>query len=113
MKAAASGKAAPPWPWALARYCLELGTGEVRHFPAGTYHAQVETAGGRAELEMMGIVHTAWMMFKAKKSYQDWGADELRFAKWMSEDDKPEKPVVTIDGLLTWIWHTSGRERYG
>jgi hypothetical protein len=108
MKAAAAERAAPPWPWSLVRYCLDLATGDVRHFPAGTYHAQTETAAGRLELEMMSLTHQAWLMFKGKKSLQDWSAEDLRFARWMSEDEQPEPPTLTIDGLLRWLWATSG-----
>ena len=103
------GAIAAPWPWDAARYCLELPGGAVRHFPAGTYHAQMATDAGRIELDAMETAHSAWYLFK-HLSLSQYGPDELRFAAWMDAKPQPE-PVPAwqqIDGLIRHLWGVSG-----
>lgn len=52
-----------PWPWEAARYCLDMQTGKVLHFPAGTYNQQIGSAIGRTQLDMMTLCFEAWRSF--------------------------------------------------
>lgn len=99
-----------PFVWDIARYCLELPYGQVRHFPAGTYDKQVSTWAGKVELSLMTTAHSAWYMFE-KMSPNEWGESERRFAKWMSEKPKP-KPTRFVDYLLRRLWGMSGWATY-
>jgi hypothetical protein len=96
-----------PWPWDIARYCLELPSSAIKHFPAGTYNEQVATWPGRIELSLMDIVHQAWYMFKHLNLGQ-WGEGELRFAKWMAEEKPPvEGETRLLDDLIADLWGAS------
>lgn len=96
-----------PFVWDIARYCLELPYGQVRHFPAGTFNEQVSTWAGQVELSLMETAHSAWYMFE-RMSPGDWGEGERRFAKWMSDNPKPKpKPTRTVDRILRRLWGAS------
>ena len=107
MRAFTKKQAPAPWPWDMVRYCLELPHGAIRHFPAGTYNEQVQTATGRLELEMMSITHSAWYAFK-HLSMAKWGDNEARLAKWMMPaEPKPVPPTRLLDYVINRLWRGS------
>lgn len=92
-----------PFVWDMARYCLDLPEGRVRHFPAGTYREQMATATARAELDLMTVVYSAWYVFK-HLSAGDWQEDDRRFVKWVAEDPKLETPQWKLDDYIMRLW---------
>jgi hypothetical protein len=91
----------------MAKYCLELPYGGIRHFPAGTYNEQMDSWTGRKELDMMSLVHSVWYMFK-KLKMGEWKENELRLAKWMMPAEKePDPPTHRLDDLIGSLWKGS------
>ena len=89
----------------MVRNCLELPHSGVKHFPAGTYDAQMATETGRLETDVMRIVHQAWYTFQHLEA-RKWGVPERRFVMWMNEKPKPE-PTRRLDELLAQLWGVS------
>jgi len=77
------GQGGAPWPWEMARWCLDFETGRALHFPAGTYRAQVATEAGRIELEMMDLVRRVWRMATTDVEKWEPDGDEIRLRKWL------------------------------
>lgn len=92
-----------PWLWDMIYYCMDLYTGQMRHFPAGTYHAQVADQWGKVELDMMEIVFQAWRTFKTKAA--DWGDFERRVAARIM--DKVPPPTHRLDDQIMVLWPVS------
>jgi hypothetical protein len=100
----------PPWPWEIARWCLELPGGSVRHFPAGSYHAQTQTAAGRKELELMDVVYQAWHTFAYLPDKAHWQDGQLRFYQWLEEEDAPAEARAheAAGTLIHALWSLNG-----
>ena len=107
MRAHSRNTGPAPWPWDMARHCLEMPYGAIRHFPAGTYNEQMQTATGRLELELMSVTHSAWLAFK-HLSLAKWGENERRLAKWMMPvDPPPVPPTRLLDYVINRLWRGS------
>lgn len=89
-----------PFAWDMAYYCLDLSNGLVRHFPEGTYSAQVATATGHMELRAMEVVYRAWKTFHTTAA--KWGDMERRTAGMLMP--KPEPPTRRLDNLILRLW---------
>lgn len=94
----------PPW-WNMAYYCLNLNDGTVRHFPAGTYHQQVETYEGKSELSAMETTYRAWRTFNMPAA--KWGDLERRVAKLAMPDDEQPEPTRRLDWIIAVLWPDS------
>ena len=97
----------PPFVWEMARYCLDLPGGTIRHFPAGTYHEQTYSHTGQVELALMEAVHSAWYVF-SYLSPERWKAQELRIVGWLRErPPPPEPPTRRLDSIIAALWRVS------
>ena len=96
-----------PWIWDVVYYCMDLQTGLVRHFPAGSYNEQVSNPLGLDELNMMERVFKAWRTFSTPAS--KWGDMERRIANLIM----PElpKPTRRLDDLIAFLWPGSSWTR--
>ena len=104
VRKASQKKGIMPFAWNIAFHCLNLQDGTIRHFPAGTYNAQVGTYWNRKELELTETVYRAWRAF-IQLSFSEWGPVERRLAKWIMP--KPEPPTRQIDDLIRRLWPVS------
>ena len=96
-----------PFIWDMARACLELPYGAIKHFPAGSYYEQTASVVGRAELRLMNVAQYAWYAF-GHMSISDWGKGESRFAKWlMPSKPPPEPPTKHLDRMIQALWPVS------
>lgn len=70
-----------PWPWAMARHCLDLQTGNVTHwpFPGKPWKANAP------HLTAMQSVWRAWKFFS--KPASKWGPDDIDYFDWLTTDD--------------------------
>lgn len=73
--------------WQMGKYCLS-STGQLLHFPCGTYREQMRTAAGRLEMELMRRVYDAERYARNRPS-----AEELfknpqyeQFENWIQTD---------------------------
>lgn len=87
----------------MLHYCLEFPHGAVKHFPAGTYDAQVDTYWGRSELQLMDQVFSVWRAFSYVPMRQ-WGENERRLAAFMMPKPKTEKPTKRLNFLIRRLW---------
>lgn len=94
-----------PFVWDMARHCLEMPYGALRHFPAGTYYAQTEHWIGEAELSLMRIAHTAWYVFGHMKP-GDWKVDQTKYFDWLRKDPPPI-PSRRLERIIKWLWRIS------
>lgn len=94
-----------PFVWGMVKYCLELPYGSVRHFPAGTYHAQTKHWTGKIELELMRHAHSAWYTFgHLKKS--EWTVDDTRYFDALRKTPAIP-PTRRLDAVLAAVWGIS------
>lgn len=92
---------APPWAWDIAKYCLDFKTGQPRHFPAGTYQAQMDARYGAVELQLMDTVWRIWRT--ATVDMNQWAADgdEVYIIEWLNSDPIDD---TTTNGMIEDMW---------
>ena len=90
----------------MVQYCLEFPQGSVRHFPDGTYNAQVDNFWGQIELSLMSKAHSVWYTFKHLKMTQ-WGEYERKLVKSMMPVKAKIKPTRRLDALIRRLWPMS------
>ena len=70
-----------PWPWAVARHCLNMQSGDVVHWPypmrSWRYNAPILTA-------MQGVWR-AWQFFSRPAA--DWTPHDIDYYDWLTADD--------------------------
>ncbi len=103
VRRASQKKTGMPFAWNIAYRCLNLQDGTIRHFPAGTYNAQVATYWDRMELELLETVYRAWRAF-VQLSFGEWGPVERRIAKWIMPVKHEDKPTRRLDSLVSRLW---------
>lgn len=81
--------------------CYDFDTGQVRHFPDGTYRQQVASQAGRMELDIMRVLRRCWLIFKRRK-LDEWDADDEKFASWLAE--KPPRNDDNLNRVILGIW---------
>ena len=81
---------------------MDLPYGSIRHFPAGTYNAQVSDETGKIELRLMNMTHSVWYAFKHLKMLE-WGENERKLVKWMMPVKAEELPTRRLDSLVASI----------
>lgn len=68
----------------MARWCIDLSWGGVKHFPAGTYYEQVATEWGRLELEMMDLVIRVREVY-CNNDMSNWTPAQIDLAAWVEK----------------------------
>lgn len=73
----------------MAQILIDPETLAVRHFPAGSYHAQMDTPGGPQELEAVRAVAAARLVFTTSISDQtpEMKAFAHRVRQWQKRHD--------------------------
>jgi hypothetical protein len=85
----------------MAKFCIEFGSGQLRHFPEGTYSSQMAHPLGAVELDMMELMHRVWSAF-VNSGPGKWkmDSDEMTIAHWLQ--DEP----IDYDLVNQTIWET-------
>lgn len=71
--------------------CVDLGTGAVLHFPAGSYYEQMSTVWRAKELELMRVTWRASKIAYYRMNDPDRVTnDDMGFVDWALAEDKDE-----------------------
>lgn len=100
-----------PFIWSIARYCLELPSGRLLHFPAGDYYSQVSHWTGEIELELMRWAHSAWYTFGHLK-ITEWKQDDLRLLGMLRETPPKLPPTRHLQMYVSLLWFQSSWFHY-
>ena len=69
-----------PWPWAMARHCLNLQTGDVAHWP-------YPTNPWRENAHLLNAMQTVWRAWKFFSiPAERWGPPEIDYYDWLTSD---------------------------
>lgn len=89
----------------MAQACIDFpdGYASFKHFPAGTYDAQMERPYGRQEMDIMRLLYRCWHTF-AINDVTTWKANDLRLVNdlMMRIDDR------VLNGLIRALWGIDG-----